>query len=232
MRVEELAKTLDHSVLSPRATREDVERACGDARELHLAAVCSLPTFVPLVSERLRGTDVKTCSVVSFPYGADLPGAKAASAEEVVSAGADEIDVVMNLPALLSGDFRLVRDDLVRVVAAARSRALNSGRGHVIVKVIIEAPLLDDRLTRLACRIVAESGADFAKTATGVGTRATVEDVELMRESLPGDVGVKAAGGIRTLAETEAMVEAGAARVGTSAAPAIVRELMAAGGAR
>jgi deoxyribose-phosphate aldolase len=165
--------------------------------------------------------------VVDFPFGAGLPAARVDAAKEAVGAGANEIDVSMNVPAMLSGDFTFVRDDLARVVGAARAQARGTARGDVVVKVIIEAPLLDDKLTRLACKIVADSGADFAKTASGVGTVARVQDVELMREALPLSVGVKASGGIRTLSDAQAMIDAGAARVGSSAATAIVREMAA-----
>jgi deoxyribose-phosphate aldolase len=230
LRVDELAKTLDHTVLSPRATQADLERACDEAREHHFATVCTFPAYLPLVSERLRGSDVKTCTVCAFPHGAELPPVKVAAAEAAVTAGADEIDVVMNVPAMLSGDYRLVRDELVTLVRAVRSRAVNDARGMVIVKVIIEAPYLDDKLKRLACKIVTDSGADFAKTCTGVGTVATVPDVELMRDALPESVGVKAAGGVRTLEAVQAMVGAGAARVGTSSAVTVMRELAALSG--
>ena len=227
LRVDELAKTLDHTVLSPRATQADLERACDEAREHHFATVCTFPAYLPLVGERLRGSDVKTCTVCAFPHGAELPPVKVAAAEAAVTAGADEIDVVMNVPAMLSGDYRLVRDELVTLVRAVRSRAVNDARGMVIVKVIIEAPYLDDKLKRLACKIVADSGADFAKTASGVGTQATVHDVELMRDALPEGVGVKAAGGIRTLEDAETMINAGAVRLGSSSAVQIVQELTA-----
>jgi deoxyribose-phosphate aldolase len=230
LRVDELAKTLDHTVLSPRATQADLERACDEAREHHFATVCTFPAYLPLVSERLRGSDVKTCTVCAFPHGAELPPVKVAAAEAAVTAGADEIDVVMNVPAMLSGDYRLVRDELVTLVRAVRSRAVNDARGMVIVKVIIEAPYLDDKLKRLACKIVTDSGADFAKTCTGVGTQATVHDVELMRDALPERVGVKASGGVRTLESVQAMIGAGAARVGTSSAVSVMAELAAING--
>ncbi len=225
MRVEELAKTLDHTVLGPRATTADVDRACDEALDHHFATVCSHAWFVPLMVERLRPSDVKVCTVVAFPYGAELPGAKVAAAEAAAAAGADELDVVMNVPAMLSGDFVAVRDELVGLVRAVRSRAVNDSRGNVIVKVIIEAPYLDDKRVRLACKIVADAGADFAKTASGVGTQARVHDVEVMRDALPEGVGVKAAGGIRTLEDAEAMINAGASRLGSSAAVGIVAEL-------
>jgi deoxyribose-phosphate aldolase len=131
---------------------------------------------------------------------------------------------------MLAGDFKGVRDDLMRVVRAVRGRAANDARGDVIVKVIIEAPLLNDKVKRLACKIVTDVGADFAKTCTGVGTRATVHDVELMRDALPEGVGVKASGGIDTLEAVQAMIGAGAARVGTTAAVGVMAELVALNG--
>jgi len=225
MRVDELAKTLDHTLLDPRATQADVARACEEARRHHVATVCSFPAFLPALVEHLRGGDVRACAAVAFPHGAEVPTTKVAAVEQAVAAGADEVDVTMNVPAMRSGDFRLVRDELVGVVRAARARAANGGRGEVIVKVVIQAPYLDDKLTRLACKIVADAGADFAKTGSGVGTRASVRDVEIMREALPASVGVTAAGGIRTVDEAELMLNAGAARVASSAAVEIVREL-------
>ena len=146
-----------------------------------------------------------------------------------MSDGANEIDVVMNVNAMRSGEFTLARDELVRVVRAVRSRAANSARGDVIVKVIIESPLLDDKLTRLACKIVDDAGADFAVTSTGLeGRRATTEAVEVMRDALPEGVGVQAAGGVDTLEEVQAMISAGAARVGSERAVEVIQELLAA----
>ena len=226
---EELAKTIDHTLLDVRATQADIERVCDEAREHHFATVCSFPTFLPIMAERLRGCDVKTCAVVGFPYGADLPQSKIAAAEHAVTAGAEEIDVVMNIIALRSGDFGFARSELAALVRAVQSRAVNDARGAVIVKGIIEAPYLDDKLKRLACKIVADAGADFAKTATGVGTAATIEDVELMREALPEGVGVKASGGIRSYETAEAMINAGASRLGTSSALKILKEIKSAG---
>ena len=144
------------------------------------------------------------------------------AAEQAVKAGAEEIDVVMNVSALLSGQPTQARDELVRVVRAARRTAGMSGRGEVIVKAIVEAPLLGEPLTRLACKIVADAGCDFAKTCTGVGTAADPRDVEVMRDALPAAVAVKAAGGIRTADDAVVMLEAGASRIGTSAAPQIL----------
>ena len=231
MRAEDLTKTLDLTVLAQDTTAEDVERACAAAREHHFAAVVSYAPFVPLMSELLRGCDVKTCAVIDFPGGSSTPAERAQEADRAVAEGADELDVVMNYRQMLTGDFKGVRDDLVRVVRAVRGRAANDARGDVLVKVIIEAPLLNDKVKRLACKIVHDVGADFAKTCTGVETRATVHDVELMRDALPEGVGVKASGGVRTLGAVQAMIGAGAARVGTSAAVAVMEELAAQNGA-
>jgi len=225
MRAEDLTKTLDHTVLAPDTSAADVERACAEAREYHFAALCSYPEFVPLMADLLRGCDVKTCAVIDFPGGASGTADRAKAAGAAVAEGADELDVVMNYRAMLSGDFRLVRDDLMRVVRSVRGRAANDARGDVLVKVIIEAPLLNDKVKRLACKIVDDVGADFAKTCTGVGTVATVHDVELMRDALPEGVGVKAAGGVRTLEAVQTMIGAGASRVGTSAAVSVMAEL-------
>lgn len=230
MRVEDLAKTLDHLVLAPATSMEDVARACDDAVRLHVASLCALPYFVPAVAERLRGSDVKTCTVIGYPLGADCAAAKIAAAEQAVVDGAEELDIVMNVPALVSGEFTLVRDELVRIIRAVRSRAANNARGGVLIKVIIEAPLLDDKLTRLACKIVDDAGADFAATATGYGSTATVHDVEVMRDALPENVGVKASGGVRTLGDVQALISAGGARVGTAATLKVVDELIAQNG--
>jgi deoxyribose-phosphate aldolase len=230
MRAEDLTKTLDLMVLASSTTDADIERACSDARDHHFAALCVRPEHVPLVAELLRGCDVKTCAVIDYPSGSGTTNARARAADRAVAEGADELDVVMNYNGMLSGDFRGVRDDLLRVVRAVRGRAANDARGDVLVKVIIEAPLMDDKLKRLACKIVYDVGADFAKTCTGSGTHATVHDVELMRDALPEGVGVKAAGGVRTLEAVQAMIGAGAARVGTSSAVLVMAELHALNG--
>jgi deoxyribose-phosphate aldolase len=227
MRVEELAKSIDHTVLGAETTRAVIAEACAEGRQYHFATVCSFPHFVPQMVEALSNCDVKTCAAIAFPYGAELPSAKASAAEAAIAEGVDEIDVVMNVPAMLSGEFIQARDDVARLIHSVRSRSVNDGRGNVIIKVIIEAPLLDDKLVRLACKIVDDCGADYAKTCTGVGTKATVHHVELMRDALSENVGVKAAGGIRTLEDAEMMVNAGATRVGTSSAVSIILEAIA-----
>ncbi len=210
VQAEEIAKTIDHTLLRTEATSADVEALCREAGSLHFAAVCVLPHYVPMAAALLKGTDVKVCTVVSFPHGVD------------------EIDVVMNVSALLSGEVGLVRDELAGVVRAVRVRGVNAGRGHTIVKAIIETCYLDDRFKRLACRICEQVGVDFVKTSTGLGPHgATVKDVELLRDCLDASVGVKASGGIRTAADAQRMIGAGAVRLGTSAGVVIMKELLA-----
>ena len=227
MHVEELAKTIDQTLLLPDTTARDVERLCREAARYHFAAVCVFPHFVPQAAELLNTVDVKVCTVVSFPFGADSPRTKVVACEEAVGQGADEIDVVMNTPAMLSGDFSYVRNELTRVVRAVRMKSVNSGRGLTLVKVIIETCYLTNKMKRLACRIVEQTGADFVKTSTGFGPRgATVQDVELLRDCLDERVGVKASGGIRTFRDVELMINAGAARIGTSAGAEIMRSFI------
>jgi len=153
---------------------------------------------------------------------------KVVAAEDAVARGADELDVVINLPALLSGDLGLVRDDLASVVRAGRMEAVNTGRGQVIVKAIIETCYLTTKMKRLACRICEQAGVDFVKTSTGTGSGgATVKDVELLRDSLDETIGIKASGGIRSLRDVELMINAGAVRVGTSAGVGIMQDFLA-----
>lgn len=225
MQPEEIAKTIDHTLLRADATAADVETLCREAGTYHFAAVCVFPFYVPMCASLLRRTDVKTCTVISFPYGADTQRVKTLAADEAVRLGADEVDVVINISAFLSGEFGPVRDELSGVVRAVRMRGVNMGRGQVIVKAIIETCYLDEKLKRLACTICEQAGVDFVKTSTGVGPHgATVKDVELLRECLDEHIGVKASGGIRTAADLERMVGAGAVRVGTSAGAAIMME--------
>ena len=228
MQPEEIAKTIDHTLLRAEATAVDVESLCREAAAYHFAAVCVFPHYVPMCASLLKGTDVKTCTVISFPYGADTQRIKALAADDAIKRGADEVDVVINISAFLSGEFGLVRDELAAVVRAARVRGVNMGRGQVIVKAIIETCYLDEKLKRLACKVCEQAGADFVKTSTGVGPHgATVKDVELLRDCLDAHIGVKASGGIRTAADLERMVGAGAVRVGTSAGAAIMKECLA-----
>jgi deoxyribose-phosphate aldolase len=225
---EQIAKSIDHTLLRAEATAADVETLCREAASYHFAAVCVFPHYVPMCASLLKGTDVKTCTVISFPYGADTQRVKALAADEAVRGGADELDVVMNISAFLSGEFGLVRDELAAVVRSARMRGVNLARGQVIVKAIIETCYLDEKLKRLACKVCEQAGVDFVKTSTGVGPHgATVKDIELLRDCLDAHIGVKASGGIRTAADLERMIGAGAVRVGTSAGVAIMKERLA-----
>jgi deoxyribose-phosphate aldolase len=230
MRSEDLSKTLDHIVLSPGTTREDIERACVRAREFHVAALSASPRYTRLIAGRLRGTDVKTCAVIGALGGADGPHADIVRAERAVCDGAEELDVLMNLAAMRAGEFGAAREQLVQLVRAVRTRAANDARGTVIVKAIIEAPLLDEAHVRLACKIVADAGADFAMTCSSVGTQVSVDDVELMRESLPEHVGVTASGAVTTVSDVQAMISAGAARIGTACAVDVLEQLRATSG--
>jgi deoxyribose-phosphate aldolase len=226
MRTADISKTLDHTVLAAETTREDIERACERARAFHVAAVCASPRYTRVVADRLRGSDVKTCAVIGAPSGR---GAREqiAVAERAVCDGAEELDVPINVAALRAGAFGLARDELVRLVRAVRTCAANDARGRVLVKASIEAPLLDEAHVRMACKIVADAGADFAVTCSGVGMPVTLEDVELMRESLPDHIGVTASGEVRTFSDVRAMISAGAARVGTASAVDVLEQLRA-----
>ena len=231
MHAEELAKTIDHTLLQPDATRRDIERLCEQAAEYHFAAVCVLPHWVQLCGRLLVDSDVKVCTVIGFPFGADGMRSKVVAAEEAVTHGADEIDVVMCLPAMLSGDFTYVRDELTGVVRAVRMAGVNNGRGLVLVKVIVETCYLSNKLKKMACHIVEGTGADFVKTSTGLGPEgATVHDVELLRDALSERVAVKASGGVRTFSEVQRLINAGAARIGTSVGDQIMQEFFAAQG--
>jgi len=215
----QLAKTIDHTLLKPEAVPSQVEQLCSEAKEYHFATVCVNATNVALCAELLKGTDVKVCSVVGFPLGATLPSVKAFETEQAISAGAQEIDMVLNIGALKAGNEKLVLEDIKAVVTAAHKH-------NKIVKVIFETCLLTEEEKVKACLISKEAGADFVKTSTGFNTAgATLEDVALMRKTVGEKIGVKAAGGVRTRDDVLAMVEAGATRIGTSGGVKIMEGL-------
>jgi deoxyribose-phosphate aldolase len=217
---EQLAKLIDHTLLKPGATKDDVKRLCEEAEKYGFWSVCVNPTYVSLATDILGASDVKVCSVVGFPLGANTPEVKALEAERAVNDGASEVDMVLNVGALKSRDYELVKEDIRKVVERAKARK------NTVVKVIIEAGLLTDDEKVLACRLVKESGADFVKTSTGLNAPgATVEDVELMRSVVGSDFGLKASGGIRTYRDAAKLVEAGANRIGTSSGVAIIEEV-------
>ena len=209
-----IAACIDHTLLDPGATRADMDRWCEGARELGFATVCVHPAWVAYCARRLEGSPVRVCSVVGFPSGAHRTDVKAFEAGCAVGDGASEIDVMIHLGALKGGDHDLVRDDLTAVVAAAHPAA---------VKVILETGRLSEDEKRTGARLAIEAGAAFVKTSTGFGgSGATLEDVRLLRAVVGPDRGVKASGGIRTLEQAIAMLDAGATRLGTSAGVAIV----------
>ena len=213
------ASLIDHTLLKPTATADQIRQLCAEAREYTFAAVCVNPVWVPLCAELLAGSPVEVCTVVGFPLGADLSEAKAFEAERCIDLGASEIDMVINIGALKAQDFRAVRDDIAAVV----SRSHTAG---AIVKVIIEAAYLTDEEKVAACILAKHAGADFVKTSTGFGpSGATTADVALMRRVVGPDIGVKAAGGIRSGEDFKSMVAAGANRIGASAGVKIVAEL-------
>lgn len=210
-----LAKYIDHTLLKADATRADIKRVCDEAKKYNTASVCVNPSWVGFVAEQLKGTTVTPCCVVGFPLGATMPAVKAAETAACIAAGAREIDMVMNIGAAKSGEWDLVLKDIEAVVAAAKGKAL--------VKVILECCLLTDEEKIKACQVSKLAGADFVKTSTGFSTGgATVEDIRLMRATVGPNMGVKASGGVRTREDAEAMIKAGASRIGASSSKSIV----------
>lgn len=215
----QLAKYMDHTLLKADATLDGIDRVVAEAKQFGCASVCVNPFWVPYVARLLDGSGVATCTVVGFPLGASSTASKVFETTDAIANGVDEIDMVINIGELKAGHAELVREDIRAVAEATHA-------GGKLLKVIIECCLLTDDEKRLACLLCAEAGADFVKTSTGFSTGgATVADVTLMRECVGPDFGVKAAGGIRTLADAYAMIEAGASRLGVSAAASILAEL-------
>ena len=213
-----VAGLIDHTLLKPDATRDDIEKLCREAAEFRFATVCVNPAWVALAAARLRGTQVGVCSVVGFPLGATTADVKQFETRRAIFDGATEIDMVINVGALKSGDLRTVARDIEAVVEACRPCG-------VISKVIIEAALLTDEEKVTASTLCKAAGADFVKTSTGFASGgATVADVTLMRRVVGAEMGVKAAGGVRDLEGLNAMVAAGASRVGASAGVKIVQQ--------
>jgi deoxyribose-phosphate aldolase len=209
---------IDHTLLKPDATRADIEKLCAEAAEFRFATVCVNPAWVALAAARLRGTGVGVCSVVGFPLGATTADVKQHETRRAIYDGASEIDMVINIGALKSGDLRTVERDIEAVVDPCRQCG-------VISKVIIEAALLTDEEKITASTLSKAAGADFVKTSTGFASGgATAADVALMRRVVGAEMGVKAAGGVRDLEGLKAMVAAGASRVGASAGVKIVQE--------
>jgi deoxyribose-phosphate aldolase len=213
-----IAGVIDHTLLKPEASREDIRKLCQEAARFGFASVCINPCYVALAAELLRGTTVKVCTVAGFPLGATLSQVKIHEAEEAIKLGAQEIDMVINIGALKSGQDEVVEADIRGVVEA-------SHRGGAICKVILETALLTSEEKVRACVAAKKAGADFVKTSTGFSTAgATAEDVALMRAVVGSEIGVKAAGGVRTLEDLKKMVCAGATRIGASASVRIMEQ--------
>lgn len=211
---ERLASMIDHTMLKPDATKDELEKLCKEARQFHFATVCVNSSNIPLAARFLKGSDVKPIAVVGFPLGAATTHAKVCESREAISAGAREVDMVINIGAIKSKDYRTVYEDIKAVVDVCKPYK---------VKVIIEASALDRDEKVTACVLSKAAGAAFVKTSTGFGSGgATVEDIMLMRKIVGSDMEVKASGGIRTKEDAEAMVKAGADRIGASASVAIV----------
>jgi deoxyribose-phosphate aldolase len=216
MNPSDLAKYIDHTLLKPEAVAAAYDPLCREAAEYGFFAVCVPPSYVALAKSHLAGSEVKICTVVGFPHGLNRPVVKAFEAERAVEDGADEIDMVLNVSALKSGNHSLVSEEIGRVVVASAGRT---------VKVILETCFLTEEEKVLACRLAESSGAHFVKTSTGFGSGgATVADVRLLRRSIGPHMQVKASGGIRDRQTALAMIEAGASRIGASASVAILEE--------
>jgi len=212
----ELSRLIDHTLLKPEVTRDQIVRLCDEARRHGFASVCVNPCHVRLCADLLETSGVAVCTVVGFPLGATSPEVKAFEARRAIQDGATEIDMVINIGALKAGDGELVEREISDIVRVCH------GEG-AILKVIIETALLSDDEKVTACRLAKAAGADFVKTSTGFGPGgATVEDVAMMRRVVGAEMGVKAAGGIRTRADAEAMIAAGADRIGASASVTII----------
>lgn len=210
-----VAKYIDHTILKPNVLDADVKKVCDEAKENGFFSVCVNPYYVPFVANELKGSDVKVCSVIGFPLGANTSELKALEAKKAVEDGANEIDMVINVSALKDGKFEYVESDIKAVVDAIQGKAL--------LKVIIETCLLSDDEKIKACELSVKASADFVKTSTGFSTGgATKEDIALMRKTVGPDIGVKASGGVRDYETAMTMIEAGATRIGASSSVAIV----------
>jgi len=210
-----IANMIDHTILKATTTKEDVVKICNEAKEYGFFSVCINPANIELAKEELKGSDVKVCTVIGFPLGANTSAVKAFETKDAIAKGADEVDMVINIGALKDKNYDLVERDIKAVVDAADKKAL--------VKVIIETCYLTDDEKKIACELAVKAGTDYVKTSTGFGTGgATVEDVKLMKTSISDDMFVKASGGVRNFEDLQAMVEAGASRIGASSGVAIM----------
>lgn len=211
----ELNRFIDHTLLKPSATKNEIVKLCEEAKEHHFASVCVNPTYVPLAAKLLDGSDVKVCTVIGFPLGANLLATKISETKQALVEGADEIDMVINIGRLKDNDDTYVEKEIHELKNVCKKN---------ILKVIIETCLLTDDEKVRACTLAKNAGADFVKTSTGFSTGgAKVEDIKLMRKTVGPNMGVKASGGVKTKEDAEKMIEAGATRIGTSHSLEIVK---------
>jgi deoxyribose-phosphate aldolase len=222
----EVAKLIDNTMLRPTATRAEIAQFCEQSLESHFAAVCIFPFWVPLAVKILGESDVKVCTPIGFPFGMNNTGVKVMEARNAVSQGAREIDVVINLGALRSGEESVVHRDLQEVVKAVKLAGVTENGEEPIIKAILETCYLTEEEKKSACQLAVQAGAGFVKTSTGFGPMgATAEDVRLLRRTVGKEIGVKAAGGIRTWEQAQTLLNAGATRLGTSHGLAILEQV-------
>jgi deoxyribose-phosphate aldolase len=218
-----LAKMIDSSILRPEATEDEIIRYCEEAREYHFACVIVLPYWCHAAERRLRDSDVKVGTVIAYPFGVVPTSVKYYEARQAIGSGASELDIVINLAALKSHDYSTVQRDIEEVVNAAKLAGLSEDGDDICTKVIIEVGLTTREEQTRVCRMAKQAGADFIKSCTGQGPRGvTVQDVRHIRQSVGREMGIKAAGGIRTIEQAVALINAGANRIGTSTGTAIV----------
>lgn len=211
-----LAKYIDHTLLKPESTKKQIDKIIEEAIQYEFASVCINPTWVAHCYERLKNTSVKVCTVIGFPLGATSTETKVFETMQAIKDGATEVDMVINIGELKSGNLEKVKNDIVAVVQVTK--------GDALTKVIIETSLLTDEEKITACKLAKEAGANYVKTSTGFSNGgATIEDIRLMRETVGPDMGVKASGGVRDLQTMKAMIEAGATRIGASAGVEILK---------
>ena len=212
---QKIAGMIDHTVLKAMTTQEEVIKVCNEAKENGFFSVCINPTHIEFVKKQLEGSNVKVCTVIGFPLGANTPEVKAFETKDAIAKGADEVDMVINIGALKDKNYELVERDIKAVVDAADKKAL--------VKVIIETCYLTDEEKKIACELAVKGGTDYVKTSTGFGTGgSTPADIKLMRQTVGENIGVKASGGVRNEKDAVAVIESGASRIGASSSVAII----------
>lgn len=225
---EEVAKSIDHTLLRPGATEDEVRQLCRDGLKYNFASICIYPWQVELAVSQLRRSPVKVATVVSFPFGASTTHVKRQEAADALARGAQELEVVMNVGALKSRQYDYVLDDITGIVQVARRGEVEKGLGFIAVKVIIESGSLTEEEKKVCCRLIAKAGGDFLKTSSGFGQRgATPDEVRWLRKNLEPEVGIKASGGVRGFEQALALLDAGAVRLGTSSGVAIMEEVLA-----